>query len=51
VIWNRNRIFVTLAVIVWGISAEFHAKNKPLSLTVLTPPTEDVESLIPYKNV
>ncbi|KAF8473077.1 hypothetical protein DFH94DRAFT_855978 [Russula ochroleuca] len=34
-IWNKNRVVVTLAVIVWGISVVSHIQSKALPLTAL----------------
>jgi hypothetical protein len=43
-IWNRNKVIVTLAITVWGISAAFHVQSKPL------PPHPSCRRLgFPYK--
>ena len=31
-IWNRNKVVVTLSIIVWGISTGFHIRSKPVYL-------------------
>jgi hypothetical protein len=40
-IWKRNKVVVTLAITVWGISIAFHFQSKSLCLT---PSAEDLES-------
>ena len=38
-IWNRNKVVVTLAITVWGISVVSHIQSKHLPLTL---PGEDL---------
>ena len=40
-IWNKNKVVVTLAIIVWGISFVSHVQSKALPLTALA---KDLES-------
>ena len=41
-IWNKNKVVVTLTIIVWGTSVGFHLRSKSLPLA----PVEDLESHI-----
>jgi hypothetical protein len=41
-IWNRNKVVVTLTIIVWGTSIGFHLHSKFLPLA----PVKDLESRI-----
>jgi hypothetical protein len=40
-IWNRNKVVVALAMIVWGISIGFHLRSESLSFALSA---EDLES-------
>jgi hypothetical protein len=37
-IWNRNKVVVTLTIIVWGISIASHLRSKFLPLTPVVNP-------------
>ena len=39
-IWNRNKVVVALAMIIWGISIGFHLHSKSLPFV---PSAEDLE--------